>query len=731
MRKKLFIASAITALIFTLGCLVVYINITRIIDYNNVRNTKAAIRYRYYRAFNDLQEAQKILYKHQAGFESDVDGLVSAVESFDREISFIEGYLTETAKSKVCSQCHLSVNDIVRGAEDDLYKIMELVEEYKGELSEMLTSSDSRRRKELEYAVSRIGADIVTILEDSAAAMDRMVAQTETVNADLTARAKKIIVLCILILMATLLLVLAIAIPSVTRSVNTLIHGTEAIAAGDLSQRVEIKSKDEIGLLAQRFNHMAATLEEREIQFKELNLNLEKKVTERTLDLEKSYEKLRETAANLERANRELSELDRMKSDFIAIASHELRTPLVTISGYLDFLKDGVAGAMTPSQKDMIEVAWKSSRRLTKIIRDLLDLSRIEAGKLSLRREPFSIAQILVEAVADQKHFAELRNQKIVFQKSVALPVVSGDRNLLVHAFINLINNAIKFTPNNGVINVQVGRRAFEELAGNLERNKFFHEQVGSFLMEGDGFAEVVIADTGVGIPWEEQKRIFERFYEVGDVKTHSTGEYKFMGGGMGLGLSISKGFIEEHGGLIWVESEGKDLRSCPGSSFHILLPALAVEVAEEGENEVDAAAAKKEPETAATFRSAKPRILLIDDDRDILRFMEVLLRDKFEVTMAPCGEDGLRAAVTAKPDLILLDLLMYDLNGYEVTRALKGRQETQTIPIILFTAKAQKHEIDQGIEAGADDYLTKPFSNEDLFAKIEKFLKQGKPSTS
>ncbi len=727
MKKRLYLISALIAALFVVGGLAVWLSVTSIIATNEVRESKSMVRHKFDLALHSLQEAQKLLYRHQAGYDRDIDSLVDAVEDFDDQISDLRRYYISPSQTASCNRCHGNVQRVVSGAVIRLGQIIDLDQRFKEKVSIMLTTNDERQKPSLEKESAAIGAGIAELLGKMAVSMDAMVAGTTKFHAEATARSKKIVLFTVLLIVAGLVGILLYTLPRITRSVNDLIQGTEAIAAGDLTQRVNISAADEIGLLADRFNSMARSLEDREKQLRELNLNLERKVADRTRQIEESNQRLLETAQYLEHANRDLAELDRLKSDFITIASHELRTPLVTISGYLDLLREGLAGAMTATQQDMIEAAWKGSRRLNKIVKDILNVSWVESGRLVGRREPIDVSRALEEAVADQKDFADRRQQVIVVEDMSGLPSALGDRNMLIQVFINLVNNAIKYTPNGGRITIRAKTWKRAEIERWLAENHFFATQVGRLPGRDEDLLEIVVEDSGVGIPLSEQKRIFDMFYEVGDISTHSTGDYKFMGGGIGLGLSICKGFMEKQDGVIWAESAGRDEENFPGSRFHLLMSVSGAKATAIAEAEVTAPEAAPSRAADQPVHGDKPLILLVDDEPDILRFMEVLLRPKYELVGVASGHRGMDIARRLHPQLILLDLLIYDIDGYEITRILKGDPRTRDIPIVLFTAKSEKSVLEKGLAAGADDYLTKPFSNEELFAKIGKAIQRGR----
>lgn len=253
----------------------------------------------------------------------------------------------------------------------------------------------------------------------------------------------------------------------------------------------------------------------------------------------------------LNRAQRDLEQLEKSKSDFIAVAAHELRTPLTIIEGYAAMLKELIPAPSDPAQSagDLyLKGIGSGTRRLREIVNDMIDVSVIDNNLLSLTFQPIWINRLLEVAEHDVAGYVQERKQKFIVNAFPGSEIMTyGDGERLVQAFRNVITNAIKYTPDGGVIVID-GRTL-------------------------PGFIEITVTDTGIGIAPEFHARIFEKFGRVGNVSLHSTGKTKFKGGGPGLGLPITKGVIEAHGGTIWVESEGYDEIRCPGSIFHILLP--------------------------------------------------------------------------------------------------------------------------------------------------------------
>ncbi len=254
-----------------------------------------------------------------------------------------------------------------------------------------------------------------------------------------------------------------------------------------------------------------------------------------------------------------LTRSDEMKSRFIAIAAHELRTPVTVSRGYLDILlaPNGPMNEADPSAQAMLEGISSGVNRMHEIVRDMLDVTRIEAKTLELKIAPVRLAEVADKVVALHRDNAEVRSLMVTLQPMEHLPIIWGDGDRIQQMLSHLINNAIKFTPDGGRITVS-GRVVSRE---------------GRDTMPEGRFVEIVVADSGVGIDPSEQDHIFEQFYEVRDPSLHSTSKTDFMGGGAGLGLAITRGVAEAHGGSIWVESDGYDPKRCPGSRFHVMLP--------------------------------------------------------------------------------------------------------------------------------------------------------------
>lgn len=261
-------------------------------------------------------------------------------------------------------------------------------------------------------------------------------------------------------------------------------------------------------------------------------------------------QKIQYLSKQVEKAKSDLAKLDESKSNFVAVAAHELKTPLTLIDGYTSMLIDVI---LKQNNNDLLVFTngiLNGSKRLRGIIEDMIDVSLLENNLLNLNYQPFWLNRILEFVLLELSPVSKERDISINIHDFDGYRLMNyGDSERLIQLFKNLIINAIKFTPDGGVINIS-GRKL-------------------------TGFIEVLISDTGIGINQEDQTIIFEKFNRLGNIALHSSSKTKFKGGGPGLGLPIAKGIAEAHGGSIWVESSGYSETDFPGSTFHILLPLL------------------------------------------------------------------------------------------------------------------------------------------------------------
>ncbi|MCA9875494.1 MAG: hybrid sensor histidine kinase/response regulator [Anaerolineales bacterium] len=277
----------------------------------------------------------------------------------------------------------------------------------------------------------------------------------------------------------------------------------------------------------------------------ERNQHLEKHAQNLVESLEKKVRELRA-------ANKRLMELDSLKSDFIVLVSHELRTPLTLVSGYSHLLAEQVANKndLVPAQSiaGIAEGLQAGVGRMQDVINEIISVVRISSGTLDLSLGPVRLTKIMADIEKTYGEICRKRDLKLNVDDFSGLPLIQGDGRRLQAAVEHVVGNAVKYTPDGGEITI-TGR----DMPGKA--------------------VDIIISDTGIGIPLEEQRHIFEQFYTLGAIQHHSTSKSAFQGGGLGLGLAIAKGIVEAHNGRIWVESERRDPEALPGSTFHILLP--------------------------------------------------------------------------------------------------------------------------------------------------------------
>lgn len=259
--------------------------------------------------------------------------------------------------------------------------------------------------------------------------------------------------------------------------------------------------------------------------------------------------RLETTVAELQKANAELRRMDKIKKDFVILAGHELRTPTTLIYGYTSLLKMEMQqrGAADDQLTNVIDHITSATRRLNEVVEAVINISLIDSEQLELVRKPVDLASMTQSIAADLQPVVKQRALQLIIGDLSGVPTLPADPNYLRRAIVNLLDNAIKYTPDGGTIKLEA-----------KPETEAIH---------------LIVADTGIGIDRAEQERIFDKFYVLEDTQFHSTSRNNFLGGGFGLGLAVAHGIIRAHGGRIWVESEGLDAARLPGSRFHVLLP--------------------------------------------------------------------------------------------------------------------------------------------------------------
>jgi len=390
-----------------------------------------------------------------------------------------------------------------------------------------------------------------------------------------------------------------------------------------------------------------------------------------------------------------LAEIDRAKTAFFSNVSHEFRTPLTLMMGPLeDALRDD---ALSGGVRDSLAVAHRNSMRLLKLVNSLLDFSRIEAGRLRARYAPTDIATLTAELASLFRSAIE-RAGIALHVDCAPIAGVHVDRDMWEKIVFNLLSNALKHT-HQGDIRVRVAAA-------------------------GESF-ELSVSDTGIGIPAEALPQVFDRFYRVPNARarTHE---------GSGIGLALVQEFVKLHGGTVRVASEVG-----VGTTFTVALPRgrahLPPDVGDATSAPRHAEAFVEEAlswQPDATLHARAPRapagadtVLLVDDNADMREYLCTLLSSRFHVRTAADGLEALREIERARPDLVLTDVMMPGLDGFGLLKALRDDTATRDLPVIFLSARAGEEARIEGIDAGVDDYLVKPFSTRELHARVANTL--------
>jgi GAF domain-containing protein/DNA-binding response OmpR family regulator len=416
----------------------------------------------------------------------------------------------------------------------------------------------------------------------------------------------------------------------------------------------------------------------------------------------KLFDEVQTAKLEAEEARKIAEKANDAKSAFLSTVSHELRTPLTSVLGFAKIIKKRLDEKVFPvtdksdpktvktiqQVSENLKVVVSEGERLTHLINDVLDLAKIEAGKMEWNMETVSMAEIAERAIAATTALFEQNQLELDKHIDPALPDISGDRDKLIQVMVNLISNAVKFTPKGKVI-------------CRIERK---NEEI-----------VVSVTDTGIGIAPEDHAAVFEQFKQVGDTLTDKPK-------GTGLGLPICKEIIEHHGGRIWVESElGK------GSTFSFALPVVKTNGKEKPIHIEDLVRQLKEQVAFSKLNIAgkASNILIVDDDDSIRSLLNQELTEAgYIIDEAANGKDALAMIRKKKPDLIILDIMMPEMNGFDVAAVLKNDPQTMDIPIIVLSIVQDKI---RGFRIGVDRYLTKPIDTSVLFNEIGSLLEQGK----
>jgi len=399
--------------------------------------------------------------------------------------------------------------------------------------------------------------------------------------------------------------------------------------------------------------------------------------------------------------NKRLQELDLLKSDFLSTVSHELRTPLTSVLGFSKIIQKRLEDVVFPQVKtddkkvnrtirqisDNVNIIISESHRLTNLINDVLDLSKMEAGKIDWKMESLSLEEVIERATAATSSLYEQKGLELI-KEIKELPPIQGDKDRLIQTVINLISNAVKFT-DQGSITCRA------QATGN----------------------EIIVSiiDTGLGIAQEDLSKVFEKFKQVGDTLTDKPK-------GTGLGLPICRQIVEQHNGHIWVESEiGK------GSTFSFAIPLDKAESDHINRIDVDNLVKQMTKQVAPNLHTldvGQKNVLVVDDDANIRMLLKQELESAgYVVSEAVDGIEAICKVKQSKPNLILLDVMMPGMSGFDVAAVLKNDPDTMAIPIVILSIIEDK---ERGFRIGIDKYFTKPINTDALLQEIAILISNG-----
>jgi PAS domain S-box-containing protein len=420
-----------------------------------------------------------------------------------------------------------------------------------------------------------------------------------------------------------------------------------------------------------------------------------------------------------------LAELDRVKTAFFSNVSHEFRTPLTLMLGPLSELLSQSTNRVQPEQRELLEVVNRNGLRLLRLVNTLLDFARIEAGRVQASYQPTDLAAVTADLASNFRSACERAGLVLVVDCPPLAEPVFVDREMWENVVLNLLSNAFKFT---------------------------FDGQIIVALRQANGTVELRVSDTGTGIPAEEMPRLFERFHRVENARgrTHE---------GSGIGLALVQELVKLHGGNVTAQSVPGQ-----GSTFQVTLPLGAAHLPPDrigsghtlastalkaqpyieealrwlpdaglGEDDHRAAlTADFDSVAPAAFphgveRADRPRVLVADDNADMRQYILRLLAEQFEVEAVADGQEALAEARRQAPDLILTDVMMPQLDGFGLVRELRADPRTRALPVILLSARAGEESRVEGLEAGADDYLVKPFGARELLARVTAQLQMAR----
>jgi len=414
----------------------------------------------------------------------------------------------------------------------------------------------------------------------------------------------------------------------------------------------------------------------------------------------------RKNAKTKHEANKKLLELDTLKTRLYANITHEFRTPLTVIGGMVEQVRENPKERLDQG----LQMIQRNSDRLLELVNQMLDLSKLENGKVNIQKQQGDIVAYLRYIVESFQSFAESKEIKIYFHSDLEEFVMDFDAEKIQRIIINLLSNAVKFTPAAGKVFVTVGK-----LISKASRAQ--EQQL-----------QIQIKDTGKGIPKDQLEYIFDRFHQLDDSNTREQE-------GTGIGLALVKELVKLLEGHISVKSNSTLNHKDQGTEFTLLFPVsnkVSNVLSPDKLNKYKAPIKLDTSDLNSYLEKEggdlplevhKPKVLLVEDNLDVITYIVSCLEDQYEIVVAKNGEEGIETAIANTPELIITDVMMPIKDGYEVCHTLKSDERTNHIPIIMLTAKADVDSKLKGLEKGADVYLSKPFNKKELLLRINKLL--------
>lgn len=492
----------------------------------------------------------------------------------------------------------------------------------------------------------------------------------------------------VFVLAMLVVLVLAMRLQrAISRPILELTKAAEQISINaDYAIRVDGNAQAELKTLQDAFNHMLDRVQTSEAAIQTAQNQLEDRVIARTQELSKEVRRRQEAQVALESAKEAAETANQAKTEFLANMSHEIRTPLNGIMGFTEVLMNELSDISAEDRQDYLTTIHRSGSHLVELINDILDVSKIEAGRFELERITCSPHQIISDVVSVLRVQAKEKGLQLEYELATALPqMIESDPSRLRQLLMNLVGNAIKFTKQGSI-----------RIVAGMTKHAPYQLQIE-------------VADTGMGIPFEKLEEIFNPFSQADTSVTRRFG-------GTGLGLAISRKITESLGGRLTVQSEVGT-----GSLFRATVDTGSVA----GQPLIECADAPTPADEAAQkcdIRLAGHRILIVDDGDTNRKLIQLVLRRAgADVSTANDGLEAIHATDRNQPELILMDMQMPVMDGYSATREL--RANGHTLPIIALTAHAMKGDKEKCLEAGCSGYLTKPVDSTLLLTTISQAL--------